>query len=97
MPLGEKVKKDTVDMWKWKFYGKEPDYISPEGDYGTVPYSELAMFAGYAGKKIKRYGFFKENGRIIYGVVETERGILHGLPGEVFSDEIMRKHNLFGR
>jgi len=94
MPLGEKVKKDTVDMWRWKFYGKE---LSPEGDYGTVPYSELAMFADYAGKKIKRYGFFKENGRIIYGVVETERGILHGLPGEVFSDEIMRKHNLFGR
>ncbi len=83
--------------------GSPAKFVSKPGDYGRVGYSELAMSTRIAGKRIVQYALFMEHegeagqAYVLWAQVRTDDGrITDGLPGEVLSPEIMRKHELYG-
>ena len=61
-----------------------------DDEYGHVPYSELAMHTGAAGKPIIRYAlFYNDRGYPSWAHVLTADGhILDGTPNEVLSPEV---------
>jgi hypothetical protein len=74
--------------------GKPATYISPVGQYGIVPYSELAMHTKIADQPIVQYALFGEPGQPAkYAHVKLADGRWnHGLPGEVLSWEARNLH-----
>lgn len=80
-------------------------YVSPMGEYGEVPYSELAMHSQAAGEQVVRYFLrereFQPGNPIISGAaVQTAHWprvrLVRGLPGEVLPSEVRRQLGGFG-
>lgn len=80
--------------------GKKADFVSSKGDYGSAPYSELAMHTGASGARIVRYALFSDADRwpwVTWAHIETSTGqVLDGTPGEVLPAEVRRKLGGFG-
>jgi hypothetical protein len=75
--------------------GSQAAFLSDEGEHGKAPYSECAMHAQIAGKTITRYALFMDRGAsyVTWAQVIVESRVSDGLPSEVLSWDIRRKHN----
>lgn len=68
--------------------GSKPRMVTRKGNYGQVPFSELAMSTCQAGRQVKRIAIFGEPDRpFAWAHVLTDRGVLDGLPHEVIPFE----------
>jgi hypothetical protein len=81
--------------------GKKADYVSPVGDWGIVPSSELAMHTRIADKPVVQYALWSDVGRwphVTWAQIQTSEGqILDGLPSEVLPDKARYKHGDYNR
>jgi hypothetical protein len=87
----------TTDFLATAWTGRAADFVSPSGEYGPIPHSELAMHTRHAGKPCVRYALFftPDHGRVTWAHVQTSDGrVLDGLPWEVLPWGIRRQHNL---
>jgi len=80
--------------------GHKANFISPKGNYGIVPSSELAMSTGIADKPVVQFALFSDKGRwphVTWAHVQTADGrVTDGLPSEVLPAEVRRKLGGFG-
>lgn len=78
------TKKDYImSIFDTAWTGHKAHFVSPEGDYGKAPYSELCMHTRHAGHTIRRYATFKSKRGVTWAHVQTDLGVVDGLPHEV--------------
>lgn len=77
-------------------------YLSPYGDYGVVPHSELAMHSRAAGRPVVQYALWGTGDGYIYSASvlyidqDGDESMVGGGRGEVLPDEVRRELGGFG-
>lgn len=80
-----------MDALTTAWSGQVADFVSLPGQYGEVPWSELAVHTRQAGRQVTRYATWNDPERgTIWAQVETDRGVLDGTPYEVLPWEIRK-------
>jgi len=78
----------SYNMFTRSWTGTKARLVTRKGDFGQVPFSELAMSTHQAGQTVKRIAIFGEPGRpFAWAHVLTSKGVLDGLPHEVIPFE----------